>query len=377
MDELKILLVGIGGFGAGYVTEMQEHGAQHHARLVGIVDPYAEKSPVYETARSLTSAFYDTLEAFYQENTADLAIIATPIPLHAPQAVYCMEHGSHVLTEKPIAGSVADAQRMINARNRTGKQLAVGFQWCYDEAMLAFRKDVQAGEFGRLLSLKSIVLWPRDLAYYGRTSGWAGKKYDKNGHPIFDSVASNATAHYLENLLWLAGRDLTDMQAVTARANPIETFDTIALKGKAGDADLFYVASHAAGREFLQNPLIECVFEKGSTRYMAVGASGYELTVRRTDGTEKSYGLTRSDPGSLGRLHVWKIADAIRANGQVDCTAEQALLHARVIEQVHNMIPESYVFPAEQVRLDDNMNWVPGLAQKLQKSWEDCVLPEL
>ncbi len=377
MDTIRILLVGIGGYGAGYVSDLAVHAAEHNAKVVGIVDPYAEKSPQYETARTLTDAFYDSLEAFYQDNQADLAIICTPIPLHAPQAVYCMEHGSHVLTEKPIAGTVEDAQRMADARDRTGRMLAVGFQWCYDPAMLAFRRDVQAGVFGKLLSMKALVLWPRDIAYYTRTSGWAGKKYDKNGSPIFDSVASNATAHYLENMLWVSGRELTDLEAVTARANPIETFDTVVLRGKSGGAELFYAASHAAGRDNIVNPTFEYVFEKGTARYMGLGEAGCELTVRLNDGTEKSYGVTRSDPGRLGKQHIWILADAIRHGGEIACTAEQAMLHTRVIAGVHKLIEEAYVFPEEQVRLDEGMYWVPGLAETLKNCWEQRTLPVL
>jgi len=377
MSKLRILLVGIGGWAAGYVGEMAAYAREHDAKVVGVVDPYAEKSPAYELARTLTDSFYDTLDEFYRENSADLAIISTPIPLHAPQTVYCMEHGTHVLVEKPIAGSVADAQRMIDARNRTGKLLAVAFQWCYDPTMLAFRRDAQAGVFGKLLSAKALVLWPRDIAYYNRTSGWAGKKYDKNGNPIFDSVASNATAHYLENMLWIAGQEPTDIQAVTARANPIETFDTVALTAKSGDTELFYAASHAAGRDNVQNPTFEYVFEKGTARYMGLGGNGCELIVHLNDGTEKSYGITYSNYGDTSKLHVWKMADAIRNGGEIDCTAEQAMLHTLVISKIHELIEESHRFPEEQVRLDEGMYWVPGLADTLRKCWEQRTLPVL
>lgn len=377
MKEIRVLLVGIGGYAAGYVREMKERGIDGGLKLVGVVDPYAKQSVRYEDARSMTSVFCDTLEEFYSSHEADLAVVATPIPLHAPQAIYCMEHGSNVLLEKPIAGTLEDAQRIAEARDRTGKLLAVGFQWCNDPAMFAFRKDVRAGLFGELISMRALVLWPRDIAYYNRGSGWAGKKYDKNGHPIFDSVASNATAHYLFNMLWVSGRELTDVQAVTARANPIETYDTIVLKGKLGNAELTYAATHAGGREAVQNPMFEYIFEKGRITFGGYGQTGGELTFRFSDGSEKQYGVSRTDSGEKRMHKLWDLAELIAGcGGMIVCTAEEAMRHTRVMEAVRAVSPEAYVFPEDQVRLDDGMYWVPGLCNQLISCYESRTLPQ-
>ena len=377
MKEVRVLLVGIGGYATTYVREMKERGIGNGLKLVGVVDPYADKSVRYEEAKSMTDVFCNTVEEFYEKYEADLAVICTPIPLHAPQAIYCMEHGSHVLLEKPIAGTVEDAQRIVDARIRTGRHLAIGFQWCGDPAMHAFRKDVRAGLFGEVVSMRALVLWPRDTVYYNRGSGWAGKKYDKDGHPIFDSVASNATAHYLFNMLWVSGKELTDVQAVTARANPIETYDTIVLKGKLGSADLTYAATHAGGKDTIQNPMFEYVFEKGVITFGGYGKTGGELTFRFNDGTEKQYGLSRTDTG-VHRVHkLWDIAELIASGGgQITCTAEEAMRHTRVMEAVRAVSPEAYVFPEDQIRFDDGMYWVPGLSEKLIACYEQRALPD-
>ena len=377
MKSIRVLLVGIGGYAAGYVREMKENGIGNGLILAGVVDPYADKSPRYEEARSMTDVFCDTVEEFYAQHEADLAVVATPIPLHAPQSIYCMEHGSDVLLEKPIAGTPEDAQRIIEARIRTGRRLAIGFQWCNDPAMYAFRKDVRAGLFGKILSMRALVLWPRDIAYYHRGSGWAGKKYDKDGHPIFDSVASNATAHYLFNMLWVSGQELTDVQAVTARANPIETYDTIVLKGKLGSADLTYAATHAGGKEVVQNPMFEYVFEKGSITFGGYGKTGSELTFRFADGSVKEYGVSRTDTGA-GRMHkLWDLANLTAGeSGIIVCTAEEALLHTKAMAAVRSACPEAYDFPAEKIRLDDGMYWVPGLTDTLIGCYERRALPD-
>lgn len=369
MKSLNVLLIGIGGYGSLYVRDLAKNGAQAGLQVVGIVDPFAEKASEYETARTLTTSFYDTPEQFYAEKQADLAVISTPIPLHAPQTVCCMEHGSHVLVEKPIAATVEDALTMTAARDRTGKLLAVGFQWCNDRAMLAFRSDAQSGRFGRLLSMRALVLWPRDTAYYTRGSGWAGKKYDRQGRPIFDSVASNATAHYLENMLWVAGQPLTDVEAVTARANPIETYDTITLRGRVGDAALTYVASHAAGAEYQQNPMFEYVYEKGTAYFGGPGLTGSELSVRLTGGEVVSYGPTNPSGPSDRVSKLYDLVSAIRTGSPLPCTAEDAMLHARAMESVRTASPEAFVFPDGQIAHENGMYWVPGLAEMLRSCY--------
>lgn len=373
MDQMKILLVGVGGYAVNYIRELRKNGAQNGLKLEGAVDPYARQSSEYQTLIDMNVPLYDTPDAFYAEHDADFAVICTPIPFHAPQAVFCMEHGSHVLCEKPIAGTLVDAERMIEARDRTGKYLGVGFQWCYDSAMLSFRKDVQSGLFGRLISMRSIIIWPRDVAYYQRGGGWAGKKYDKNGNPIFDSVASNATAHYLENMLWVAGKNPTAVEFVTARANPIETFDTIVLKGKLDDADLTYVATHACRAADYQDPYFEYVFEKGEVifggRGIATG-SGAPLVARMNDGSLKEYGATY--PNGIDKLR--RMVELIR--GETDslpCTAEDAMLHTRVMDLVNRK--EAFVFPKDRVVLSDNMYWTPGLAETLWNCFDERKLP--
>ena len=47
------------------------------------------------------------------------------------------------------------------------------------------------------------------------------------------------------------------------------------------------------------------------------------------------------------------------------------------MQAVHTMIPDAYVFPADQVRNDEGMYWVPGLADTLKKSFEERTLPAL
>lgn len=380
MEPIRIVLAGIGGYGTLYVNALLDSKRREEVVIVGAVDPYAEGTPSHGRLASLGVAMFDSLEAFYAQDTADLAILSTPISLHAPQTLCCLSRGSHVLVEKPIAATVEEAEGMIRARDAADRLLAVGYQWCYDAAMLRFKADVDAGRYGRLVSMRAIVLWPRDEAYYRRGTGWAGKRYTADGAPVFDNVASNATAHYLMNMLWIAGcggdgREVERLEVRTARANAIETFDTICLKaGLSGGAELLFAASHAIGRDEMQMPVFEYVFQKGIARYGVMGGDDTRLTATLDDGTETDYGCVI--PEEKGMEKAWHMVDAIRGLHAVACPPEVAIVHTRVMEEARRLEPDAAVFPAERVRVDQGLHWVPGLRDTLLACYETATLPE-
>lgn len=373
--DTKILLVGVGGYGTTYVNAALLH-PQRPITVVGIVDPYAASSKLYDVIVEKGIPIYQSVEDFYAQGTADLAAISTPIQFHAQQAIYCMEHGSHVLLEKPIAPNLELAQKMMAARDATGKMLAIGYQWCYDEAMLRLKADVDAGVLGKPKRLRALVFAPRDLAYYSRGLGWAGKKFDAQGNPIFDSVAANATAHSLENMLWLIGKgyqgaEIETLEAETARVNDIEMYDTAVIRVHAqGGVPLHFVVSHATGRAHSQNPMFDYEFENAVLHYSDGGEN--MLCARFRDGTEKQYGS--SNPGG-GLPKLWRAVDVIQGKAELPCPAEAAAAHTRAMELCLKACPQPHVFTGADRVMDEGMLWVPGLAEGLRTCYETWQLP--
>src|SRR5699024_3010834 len=186
-----------------------------------------------------------------------------PIHLHKNQACLAMEKGSHVLCEKPATADLEHLQEMIDTRDRTKKQLAIGFNWSFTESVQELKNDILSGKFGRPLKAKSIVLWPRNADYFNRSS-WAGKKFSPDGDRIFDSVANNATAHFLHHLLYLSGdsietsAEIDHLTAELYRANPIETFDTCAVRLQTkNDVEIVYIAAHAVSEQHRPKYIME------------------------------------------------------------------------------------------------------------------------
>lgn len=374
----RVLLVGCGGYGAGYVEMLLKHGKEVDAMLYAIADPYVEKSQVKDLIREAGIPVYETPEAFYAKDFAEIAIISTPIMLHAHQAEVCLMAGSDVLLEKPVSGSVADAEKIRIARDKSGNKLVIGFQWSANDAMLAFKKDADAGLYGKLLQTKSLVLWPRDFAYYNRGTRWAGKKYAADGSAIFDSIASNATAHYLFNMLWLAGEgykaaETGELSFFAASANDIETFDTLVMKGKTETGvDLFFGASHAIAREKVQNPVFEYKFEKATAYFGGKGRSEKGLEVIRNDGSIVDYGM--SDNNGLAQK-VEKAFAYFAGKGENVCPLEAAIKHISLLEDLWEGREEMDKFSEEKVVRQSDMVYVRGLDDVLKTCFRENRLP--
>ena len=358
---MNILLVGAGGYGVKYVDYLLE-GVDPTLTLVGVVEPYYAGCARKDAIDAAGIPVYETMEAFYATQRAELAVICTPPFLHATQSIFALEHGSFVLCEKPVSPTPAEAERMAEAERALGKWIAVGYQWSFSRAIQALKRDILAGCLGKPRLLKTIVSWPRKKSYYGRGVGWAGKM-QKGGITVWDSIASNACAHYLHNMLFLLGGRMSDaalphrVEAECLRAYDIETFDTCVLRMDMGEgAVAYFIASHAADEK--QDPQFVYEFERGSVRY-----TDGQIVAELVGGERIFYG----DPFEN---EMGKISDCARCveNGTVPvCTVQTAAAHTFLMEGLHTRLSVG-AFPAETVRENEERIWVDGLCAAMR----DC-----
>ena len=104
-----VALSGIGGYGEVYGKALLEEGESHGLTLTGCIDPYPASCSYLGELRARHIPVYASLDAFYREQTADLLCISAPIHLHAEQTCQALAHGSHVLCEKPLGATLAEA----------------------------------------------------------------------------------------------------------------------------------------------------------------------------------------------------------------------------------------------------------------------------
>ncbi len=385
MDVVKespttVAVVGIGGYGEIYLRALLDDAAGRPVRFVAGVDPYPERSTRVTDLRRRGVQVFPTLGAMYSAMPApDLVVLASPLHLHAEQTVFALDRGSHVLCEKPIAATPDEVTAMIDARDRSGKMLAIGFQWAFDPGVKRLRADVQSGRFGRPTRFRTRVYWPRDEAYYTRNA-WAGRLRVADGRPVLDSPVNNACAHFVHNMLYVLGEDEGTRQAdwpaaVTAelyRAHPIENYDTAAIRCETRRGVHLFVAVTHATRTAV-DPTFDYEFERAVVR--SGGRDGDNVVAHLHDGTTIDYG---PQPRGDDDEKLWEVIDDVRLGIPPACGAEAAAAHTALMyaaQQSSAIIP----FPAADVIVTgtpgNRRTYLPGLEAVLDRCYETRSLP--
>ena len=329
----RVLLCGMGGYGENYVKEYLERDVLGSS-LVGIADPFADRSPLFSEVRSRGIPVYDSMESFFEHDEADLVIISSPIHTHYPYVMTALEHGSNVLLEKPVCFDPEQFRQMIEKSADTGLFVAVGYQLCFSKDVLALKRDILDGVYGKALRMKTIRLMRRNDIYYGR-SNWAGA-VTCHGELVYDSPFTNACAHQFQNMVFLLGK-ATDESATTvsckgilARIRPdITNCDTASLEFVTEDnVVLQYHASHAVD-EVKVGPLSEYEFELGT---VVQGEKGFVGNLK--DGRIIDY--TTMDKGE--RLEkLWESVRCVQGGRTPVCTLKTALEHTHAVLMAQKM----------------------------------------
>jgi len=315
---LTIAMVGLSGFGGSHVNRFLDASDEYNIRIVGAIDVNPERCTRLQDLKKAGVEIYSSLEMFYETGKkADLVVIASPIHFHAQQTQTALKNGSNVLCEKPAAARIQDAMKMANTAKAAGKLLAIGYQWSFSTAIQALKRDVMDGVFGEPVCLKTFINWPRAASYY-KDRHWAARVKSDEGAWILDSPVHNATAHYLHNCFYILGRTTelsampVDIQAELYRANPIQNYDTAALRAHTEDgAEIVFYTSHAVPSNI--GPVISYEFEKATVVYESQGDNAF--IARFKDGNAKSYG----NPDDGRKEKTWTTVAAVREGKESLC----------------------------------------------------------
>jgi len=164
---------GIIGVGVWGETHLKAYGSAPYVDLVGICDKnealLSERQVQYGVGYTTT----DYHELLARDDIAAVSVV-TPDFLHREVAIAACEAGKHVLIEKPMATTVADAQQMADAAKANGVMLMVDFHNRWNPAMYGLKKAIQNGEMGEpqvmTIRLNDTVYVPTQMLSWGGTS---------------------------------------------------------------------------------------------------------------------------------------------------------------------------------------------------------------
>jgi len=184
---------------------------------VGICDV----DPNRETlAGDFNVPFYQNIDEMLDCERPAGAIVATPNQLHLAAAEACARHSVHMLVEKPIADTLADAERIVNLAKEAGVQLLVGHHRRHNPFVQQTRSIVQGGALGKLVGVS--VLWTLRKPDDYFDVPW------RRSHPGGGPALINLI-HDLDNMRFICG-ELRQIQAITSSAaRGFEVEDTLSI----------------------------------------------------------------------------------------------------------------------------------------------------
>ncbi len=234
---LRVAVIGAGYWGPNLVRNLNEAPG---AEPVAVADLSSER---LEGVRKRFPAVRTTTDhrELLADRTVDAVCIATPVGTHRGLAQEALEAGKHVFVEKPLAGSVVDAEAIVAAARRADRVLMVGHTFVYNPAVVAVRALLERRDLGDVQYIDSQrvnlglhqfdinVLWdlgPHDVSI---TLYWLGEEPDWVQcvgacyvQPAIEDVAfltmgfpSGALAH--AHLSWLAPSKLRVMTVIGSR----------------------------------------------------------------------------------------------------------------------------------------------------------------
>ena len=291
--------IGWGIVGLGRIAETEiapAVTAAPNSTLAGVVSRTAAKAQEF-AARHGAAAAYDDYRALLQDPSVDAVYIATPNALHAEQVVAAAEAGKHVLCDKPLATTVADAERAVAACEAAGVRLGITFQTRRHEGMRETRDLLAAGGIGSV-RLVEVELGP-------------GRKLPQNWRTDPDlagaGVMNNLGVHAYDLLRFLLGAEVVEATAVVDVESGFDV-DTLALALLRFDnGALAYVNANQS----LPNPQQDLVVYGTEGRVLGRNVTRSDLTgtitVTGRDGSEER---TVSSAGVFGAT-VQAFADAV------------------------------------------------------------------
>ncbi|MCI3270764.1 Gfo/Idh/MocA family protein [Streptomyces cylindrosporus] len=139
-----------GFIGTGFIGSVHARAAlQAGARLAGVVSSTPERSQAAAQALGAARA-YASAEDLIDDDGVDVVHICTPNHLHAPLAVRALAAGKHVICEKPLALTSAEAAGLVEAANSSGRIATVPFVYRYYPLVREARERLHSGKAGRL-----------------------------------------------------------------------------------------------------------------------------------------------------------------------------------------------------------------------------------
>ena len=330
MNNVKFAILGCGTIGDVHARAIME---LKDAELVALCDVNADKAREY--AEKYGVKFYTDYNEMLDDTGIDAVAICTPSGMHADQAISALRKGKHVLVEKPMALTSADAKRVCDEAKKSDKKLSVIFQMRYTEDIQYLKKVIEDERLGRLVFCDLYMKYWRSPEYF-EASAWRGTFSMDGGGALM-----NQGIHGIDIMHYLCGAPKLIGAKVKTLVHKIETEDTAVAAVEFSSGALGVIQASTSS-----NPGFDRRIEIHGSRGYATVVDAHleklfidgEFLVNRK--VESSKG-TASDPTKMSHTkHVLQYGNFVRAilsGERLISTADDGFAAVSFIEKIYTL----------------------------------------
>ncbi len=214
-QSLRLAMVGCGDIAGAYLT-----GAQKAARcrIVQVMDVNAPLAQ--QRGAEFSVPWAADYEAVLANPEVDAVILSVPHFLHAPMTIQALERGKHVMCDKPIATTIADGRRMIEAAARTGRKFTINYPMRSSDKHRYARQLIAEGVFGNVFAITIVTCGHKPEDYWQQ--GWSKitkTDWRKSKQKAGGGVTLMNASHFIDLALSITGLAATAVRGFSGTFN--------------------------------------------------------------------------------------------------------------------------------------------------------------
>lgn len=206
--KTKTVIVGAGVIAKTHVRTLLNNEQTRFAAIADINEERAETVAGKSGAR-----IYTDYKQMIRQERPDIAIITLPHDLHLESSLFCIEHGCHILLEKPMGLTALECEEINEAADRQGVTVSVGHMQHFYAAHAKAREMIASGELGQLVSILDKRHYPYFLPERPR---WFLDKARSGG-----GILINLGSHSIDRIQWMTGSRIARVRAALTEYAPV------------------------------------------------------------------------------------------------------------------------------------------------------------
>ncbi|MGC2234752.1 MAG: Gfo/Idh/MocA family oxidoreductase [Pyrinomonadaceae bacterium] len=317
MNKLKFALIGTGGIAQTYAQAFQ---TSKSCKLIAVADVRKDSADAF--AEPFGARSFKDYKTLAENSEIDAVIVSTPPNSHPEIAMYFMQRGVHVLCEKPLCLSTAEAVQMIEMAEKTGVKFTMASKFRYVEDVIKAKSMVASGLLGEVVQFENAFTAKVDMS-----KRWNSKKEIAGGGVLID----NGT-HSVDIIRYFLGAIDEILALETSGTQNLSVDENVKLLAKtrsgiAASVDLTW----GINKEL---PNFISVYGTNGTLHIGWRESRYKLN-SNSDWTIIGKGY---DKVQAFRSKIENFAGAIRGTEELLIKPEDALASVEVIEAAYRSL---------------------------------------